>query len=141
MLRKEFEINIKNRFQCSQKVIEKWIDFAEGNVSSEQYVNFTPEPDEPAIQKWLDRIFSALYFVQRQGGDKAADEILRLTEQHCLYSHEIIGTIEHLKAGGNMENVMEKSLNGYLDYSGELPTLDDVKKDLPERHKKQKRER
>ena len=82
MLRKEFEINMKNRFRCSQKVIENWIDFAEENVSSEQYVNFTPEPDEQAVQRWLDRIFSALYFVQRHIGDKAADEILRLTEQH-----------------------------------------------------------
>ena len=141
MLRKEFEINMKNRFRCSQKVIENWIDFAEENVSSEQYVNFTPEPDEQAVQRWLDRIFSALYLVQRHIGDKAADEILRLTEQHCLYPHEIIGTIEHLKAGGNMENLIEKSLNGCLDYSGKLPTLDDVKKDLTERHKKQERER
>ena len=49
MLRKEFEINMKNRFRCSQKVIENWIDFAEENVSSEQYVNFTPEPDEQAV--------------------------------------------------------------------------------------------
>lgn len=141
MLKKEFEINMENRFQCGQEVIKKWIAFADENVSSEQYVNFTPEPDEQAVQKWLDRIFSALYFAQKQVGNKVIDEILQLTKQHCLYPHEIMGLIEHLKTGGNTENLIEKSLNDVFDYFGKLPTLDDVKKDLTERRRKQERER
>ena len=141
MLRKEFEINMENRFRCGQKIIQKWIAFADENVNSEQYINFKPEPYEQAVQKWLDRIFSALYFAQRQVGDKAVGEILWLTEQHCLYPHEIMGLIEHLKSGGNTENLIEKSLNDKFDYFGALPTLDDVKKDLTERRTKQERER
>lgn len=76
-----------------------------------------------------------------QVGDKAVGEILWLTEQHCLYPHEIMGLIEHLKSGGNTENLIEKSLNDKFDYFGALPTLDDVKKDLTERRRKQERER
>ena len=141
MLRKEFEINMENRFRCGQEVIQKWIAFADENVRSEQYINFTPEPYEQAVQKWLDRIFSALYFAQREVGDKAVNEILRLTGQHCLYPHEIMGLTEHLKTGGSTENLIEKSINEDFDYFGKLPTLDDVKKDLTERRKKLDRER
>lgn len=141
MLRKEFEINMENRFRCGQQVIERWIAFADENVHSKQYVDFKPEPDEQAVQRWLDRIFSALYFAQRQVGDKAVGEILRMTEQHCLYPHEIMGTIKHLKTGGSTENLIEKSLNDKLDYFGRLPTLVDVKGDLTERRKKSERER
>ena len=137
MLRKEFEINMNNRFRCSKEVIKTWIAFADENVSSGQYVNFMPEPNEQAVQRWLDGIFSALYFVQKQTGTKIVNEIFQLAENgHCLYPQEIMGTIGYLKSGGNTKELSEKSLNGELDYLGNLPTLDDVKKDLTEKRKK-----
>ena len=142
MLRKEFEINMKSRFRCSKEAIKMWIAFAEENVSFGHYVNFMTEPDEQAVQGWLDGIFSALYFLQKQAGTKIVDEIFQLSENgHCLYPREIVGTIGYLKSGGDTKELLEKSLNGELDCSGNLPTLDDVKKDLAEKRKKREKER
>lgn len=145
MIRKEFEMNMENRFECDKSVIQKWIEFAEENVKSERYVKFTPEPDEQAVGRWLDSIFSSLYFVQKRVGMQVVNDILNLTEKHCLYPYEMMGLIEHLESGGDTNNLIEKSLNGFLDgtLDGKImfPMLEDVKRDLEEKKKENRTER
>lgn len=141
MTRKEFEINMENRFGCEKTVIQKWIHFAKENVESKQYVKFFPEPNEQAIRRWLECIFSSLYFVQKRVGMRMVNEIFDLTEKHCLYPYEIMGLIEHLESGGSTSNLIEKSLNGILDGNITFPTLEDVKRDLEEKKKENRTER
>lgn len=145
MIRKEFEMNMENRFGCDKSVIQHWIEFAEENVKSERYVKFTPEPDEEAVMRWLDSIFSSLYLVQKRVGMQVVNEILNLTDKHCLYPYEMMGLIEHVETGGDTNNLIEKSLNGFLDGTLDekimFPTFEDVKRDLDEKKKEDRTER
>lgn len=141
MIRKEFEINMENRFGCDKSVIQHWIEFAEENVRTERYVKCIPEPDEQSVRRWLDSIFSSLYFVQKRVGTQVVNEILNLTEKHCLYAYEMMELIEHVESGDDTNNLIEKSLNGFLDGKIMFATIEDVKRDLDEKKKENRTER
>lgn len=141
MLKDEFEKSMTGRFHCGPNVIQNWVSFAEECVQDEQYINFTPEPDEQAVHRWLDGIYASLYFAQKQLGSKAVNEMLKLSETFCLYPHEIMGVIEHMKEGGSLDDLDKKAIDGKLDYDVKPPTLDDVQQDLKEISRKKSRER
>lgn len=141
MLKEEFEKSMSQRFCCSPDVIENWIMFAQECVLSEQYINFTPEPDEQAVQRWLGGIYASLYFAKKQMGNTGVNRIIKLAETFCLYPHEIMGVIEHMKEGGSLDDLDKKAIAGELDYDVKLPTLDDVQQDLKEISRKKSRER
>lgn len=72
---------------------------------------------------------------------QVVNDILNLTEKHCLYPYEMMGLIEHLESGGDTNNLIEKSLNGFLDGKIIFPMLEDVRRDLEEKKKENRTER
>ena len=137
MLERDFIQKMYEQNGCPVEVAQRWVSFAQEIVGEDQYVNFIPAPKEKAVQDWLSSIYAACYFVKRWCGDEAIQAIYKLTDiPHCLYPYEIIGVMEHLKKGGDLTRLAEKSLDGTLSYDGKLPTLTDVERDLNERRKR-----
>ena len=137
MLEHEFIKKMYERNGCSAEVSRRWIEFARENVAAGQYVNFVPVPKETGIQDWLSSIYAACYFARRRGGDEVVQAIYKAAcTPHCLYPREIIGAIGYMREGGDPERLVERSLEGALDYEGKLPVLADVENDL--KNKKEK---
>lgn len=102
------------------KGIGRWVEFATGNVSREQYIDFEPAAipvDQQAeIERWLASLFAGLYQVEQTYGKDMATKLWECGIHHsCLYSNEMIPMAEYLQKGGRVEAVGELINEGVLD--------------------------
>ena len=136
MLEHEFIKKMCERNGCSAEVARRWIEFAKEIVDAEQFVDFKPVGKEKGVQDWLSSIYAACYFARQRGGDELIQAVYKAASiPHCLYPHEIIGTISYMREGGDLEQLVEQSLEGALDYDGKLPVLTDVENDIKNQRK------
>lgn len=134
VLEHEFIKKMYTHNGCPLEVSHRWIRFAREIVNDGQFVGFKPAPKETGVQDWLSSIYAACYFARKRGGDEVVHAVYKAADfPHCLYPREIIGTIGYMKNGGDPEQLVEKSLEGILDYDGKLPALADVENDLKNR--------
>lgn len=90
--------------------VECWTEFATGNVSREQYIDFepatTPVDQQAEVERWLGSLFAGLYQVEQTYGKEMAKKLWECGMHHsCLYSNEMIPMAEHLQKGGKVEDV------------------------------------
>ena len=92
---------------CDPEAPEKWAEFADENVDSQQFAWFIPMDDrDAAVEKWLDATFAGLYAVNREYGPEIAMKVAGLTCQRCaLYPGEMLGAADVLKNGGDAERI------------------------------------
>lgn len=137
VLEYEFIKKMGERNGCSAEAARHWIEFAKENVNVGQFVDFKPAGNEKGVQDWLSSIYAACYFARQRGGDELIHAVYQAASvPHCLYPHEIIGSIGYMREGGDLEQLVERSLEGALDYDGKLPVLADVENDLKNQRKK-----
>lgn len=131
MLENEFIKKMYERNGCSVETARGWIEFAKENVDMGQFVDFKPVEKEQGIQDWLSSIYAASYFARQRGGDELIQAIYKVASiPHFLYPYEIIGAISYMREGGDLEQLVERSLEGELDYDGKMPALTDVENDF-----------
>ena len=136
LLEHEFIKKMCERNGCTAEVARHWIEFAKENVDMGQFIDFKPVDKEKGVRDWLSGIYAACYFARQRGGDELIQAVYKtVSVPHCLYPHEIIGTIGYMRKGGDLEQLVERSLEGALDYDGKLPVLSDVEKDIKNQRK------
>lgn len=100
--------------------VERWVEFARGNVSHEQYVGFEPVSfpvdEQTEAGRWLGSLFAGLYQVAQTYGAETAEKLWECGLHHsCLYPYEMLPMAEHLQKGGAIEDVESLIREGTLD--------------------------
>lgn len=100
--------------------VDRWSEFASGNVSREQYVDFepmgTPVDKQAEAGRWLGSLFAGLYQVAQTYGVEMAEQLWECGIHHsCLYPYEMLSMAEHLQKGGSVEDVENLIQDGALD--------------------------
>lgn len=102
-----------------------WACFARECVEMEQYVDFTPEPDETALGRWYDTLLASFILLQQDFGEDVATSVCNLSV--CLYPYEMERAGRELKDGGNADSILRLMEEGKLDAPTPVfPKLRDV---------------
>lgn len=132
LIREDFRAELQELLPgIGEETLTRWIGFAEECVDSGQYVDFEPEPDrEAAVEKWLESLYAAFYFVKKEYGGDLAARVCGVSSITCLYPYELEAAAAHLYRGGSPEDMPSLINEGLLD--GPPPffhSLADVKRD------------
>lgn len=121
MDKQTFEMSIRCLLSDADMIgVDHWIEFAEGNVSLEQYVDFEPVAQPVDVQmemeRWLGSLFAGLEQIKQIYGKEIAEKIWECgIYQSCLYPYEMLPMAEHLQKGGVIEDVNDMIDEGMLE--------------------------
>jgi len=118
---------------CEREAIPIWFSFAAECVDNEQFVDFVPETNKAAaIEKWLDSIYTGIYFVKKDFGEDTASKICNLSLlKSCIYPYEMKLAAEHIQNGGDISKISKLSVYGMLDGPPPFfPRIEDVVDDM-----------
>lgn len=114
----EFETKINMLIPaCEKEAIKQWYEFAESRVEDEQYIDFTEEPSDIAVGKWLDGIYAGLWLVKQQYGTQIAGQLFNLSTKICLYPDEMGGAAHYLSIGGDISEIAVLTIEGRFEDS------------------------
>ena len=107
---------------------EIWADFACERVKMEQYVDFTPEPDEIAVSRWYDTLLAGFVLLKRNFSEEVAASVCDLSLSHlCLYPYEMERAGQEMRDGSTAATLLRLMEDGLLDApSPVFPKLRDV---------------
>lgn len=110
-----------------------WVKWVEEGVTAKYYADYREKPDDIAVAEWLDSSYATLYFVRKQYGEEIVARIVRLSDvKLCLYPYEMVVAAEELQNGGDEQSILRLMEEGYLTSDDQLPTMEEVEKDLKE---------
>jgi len=111
-----------------EKAAEGWENFARECVESNQYVNFTAEPDETALCRWHDTILAGFVLLTERFGRDTATKVCDLSlEPCCLYPWEMERAAEEMEKGVSVDVLSQLMKDGELERNApQFPTLWEV---------------
>ena len=106
-----------------------WAEFARECVESEQYVDFTAEPDETALCRWHDTLLAGFVLVADRFSRETAAEVCNLSlNRCCLYPWEMERAAEELEKGTSPDVLSHLMEDGKLEANA--PVFPKLKKAL-----------
>ncbi len=105
-----------------------WAEFARECVESEQYVDFTAEPDETALCRWHDTLLAEFILLADRFGKETAAEVCSLSlNRCCLYPWEMERAAEELEKGTSPDVLSHLMEDGKLEADAPVfPKLKEV---------------